>query len=66
AASEDVPPHNFPNRTTFVIAWFCVFARSSAAIDCARDKTRQKMTLIISISPNFPQRSPHKFVNVMA
>jgi hypothetical protein len=29
-------------------------------------KTRQKMTLIISISPKSLQRSPHKFVNVMA
>ncbi|MCP3392715.1 hypothetical protein NLM27_28610 [Bradyrhizobium sp. CCGB12] len=29
-------------------------------------KKRQKMTLIISISPESLQRSPHKFVNVMA
>jgi hypothetical protein len=29
-------------------------------------KKRQKMTIIISISPKSPQRSPHKFVNVMA
>ncbi|MBR0736318.1 hypothetical protein JQ581_05200 [Bradyrhizobium liaoningense] len=32
---------------------------------CAMKK-RQKMTLIISIRPESPQRSPHKFVNVMA
>lgn len=29
-------------------------------------KKRQKMTLIISIRPESLQRSPHKFVNVMA
>jgi hypothetical protein len=29
-------------------------------------KMRQKMTIIISISPKPPHRSPHKFVNVMA
>jgi hypothetical protein len=30
------------------------------------EKKRQNMTIIISISPKPLQRSPHKFVNVMA
>lgn len=38
----DAPPPDFPNRTTFVIAWFCVFARSSAAIDGARGENASK------------------------
>ncbi|HEV2156936.1 hypothetical protein [Bradyrhizobium sp.] len=33
----DAPP-DFPNRTTFVIAWFCAFARPRAAINNACDE----------------------------
>jgi hypothetical protein len=32
----------------------------------SRTKTRQKMTLIIPVGSKHMQRSPHKFVNVMA
>ncbi|MBB4374223.1 hypothetical protein GGD63_007052 [Bradyrhizobium sp. cir1] len=33
---------DFPNRTNFVIARFCPFARSSAAIGGARDENASK------------------------
>ncbi|MEY9179550.1 hypothetical protein ABIG06_001258 [Bradyrhizobium sp. USDA 326] len=35
-------PPDFPNRTTFVIARLCLFARSSAAIDDARAENASK------------------------
>ncbi|WP_158671214.1 hypothetical protein [Bradyrhizobium guangdongense] len=67
AASKDVPP-----SPTFPIA------RISSSHDFAdlhdhlrrpmshATKMGQNMTIIISISPEPLQRSPHKFVNVMA
>jgi len=54
ATSKDMPPPDFPNRTSFVIAGICAFARSSAAIDDTCGENAPKHDAYHINWPKFP------------